>query len=260
VRQHLLCLFCLLLPVTAIADVLFSDSAIDLTNYTASAVYLDPGVIQSYQNCLTCGNPGGGLQQMVYTPSGGGAAEFGLINNTFVYDPATEGAIDSIAASVDTNVIVNPAPGGGFTPIFVPLLEQGGNYYISMLYGNAFDSNNVTTVGYQTISESGMMATDFGQIDFTSPSNPLVSTYDLYSNPDFSSAGAPIQVGLAPIVWVNDQFNIEADYANLNFDITPVQVISSVPEPAAITPLALLLGGLVLWGFRRSAQASWSRN
>jgi hypothetical protein len=256
VRQRLLWLFCFLLPVTAVADVLFSDSTIDLANYTASAVYLDPGVTLTYQNCATCGNPGGGLQEVVTLPPGGGSASFGLINNDFVYDPATEGAISSITASVDTNVIVNRPPGGGFTPIFVPLLEQSGNYYISILYGNAFYSNNVTTIGYQTISESGLMASDFGQISFTSPINPLLSTYNPYSNPDFSSAGASIQVGLAPIVWVNDQFQIQADYANLSFDIAPVV---SVPEPAEMAPLALGFAGLILysmflWRFRRPVE------
>jgi hypothetical protein len=130
----------------------------------------------------------------------------------------------------------------------VPLLEQDGNYYISILYGNAFEPG-VTSIGYQTISESGLMATDFGQIDFVSPVNPLISTYNLYSNPDFSSAGAPIQFGFVPIVWVNDQFQIQADYANLSFDISP---LVTVPEPAAMAPLALLLGGLIFGSFRRS--------
>jgi hypothetical protein len=266
VRQRLLWLFCFLLPVTAVADVLFSDSTIDLANYTASAVYQDPGVGLSYQNCSACGNLGGGLNEVVTTPPYvGGDAAFGLINNDFVYNPATEGAIDSLAASVDTNIVLNRPPGGGFTPVFVPLLEQGGNYYISILYGNSFDSNNVTTIGYQTISESGLMATDFGQIDFSSSTNPLLSTYDIYANPDFSSAGAPIQVGLAPIVWVNDQFQIDADYANLSFDITPVTPVTSVPDPAALAPLALLLGGVILYNmvlcrFRRSGQGGLRRN
>jgi hypothetical protein len=92
------------------------------------------------------------------------------------------------------------------------------------------------------------MATDFGQISFVSSVNPLFSTYNPYSNPDFSSAGAPIQVGFVPIVVANDQFQIVADYANLSFDIAP---LVSVPEPAAVAPLILLLGGLVLGGFQR---------
>ncbi|HLI84228.1 MAG TPA: hypothetical protein VKV17_09945 [Bryobacteraceae bacterium] len=246
--MRLLCLLSLLLPVTVVADVLFSDSTIDLTNYTASAVYLDSGVTLQSQNCSGCGNPGGGYQETVTLPPGGGSAVFGLINNGFVYNPATEGAIASLTASADVNVTVNRPPAGGFTPVFVPLLEQGGNYYISILYGNAFQAN-VTTIGYQTISESGLMAGDFGQIDFQSPTNPLTATYNLYSNPDFSSAGGPIQFGFAPIVWVNDQFQIQADYANLSFDIEPT---ASVPEPAFLAPLALLLAGSFFSSFRRS--------
>jgi hypothetical protein len=256
VRQRLTYFFCLLLPATAVADVLFSDSSIDLANYTATPVYIDPGVTLKYQNCPDCGNPGAGLQELVTTPPYiGGSVSFGLINNDFVYNPATEGAIGSIGVSVDQNVSFNRSPGGGFYTVFVPLLEQGGNYYMTVLYGNGFAPGD-TTEGYQTLSETGLMAADFGQVVFSTTTN-LINSYNPYANPDFSGTGAPIQVGLVPVISLNDQFSVEADYANLGFDITPV---TSVPEPATAAPVALLAGGwvlsgLVLYAFRRFTQA-----
>jgi hypothetical protein len=256
VRLRLTYLLCLLLPATAVADVLFSDTSIDLANYTATPVYIDPGVTLKYQNCPNCGNPGAGLQELVATPPDvGGSASFGLINNDFVYNPATEGAIGSIGVSVDQNVSFNRSPGGGFYTVFVPLLEQGGNYYMTVLYGNGF-SPGATTEGYQTLSETGLMATDFGQVVFSSTTN-LIDSYNPSLNPDFSSAGAPIQVGLVPVISLNDQFSVEADYANLGFDIAPM---TSVPEPAPVAPLSLLTGGLVLYVFRRLTQAGLRPN
>jgi hypothetical protein len=233
---------CVLLPVAAMADVQFFDSGLFLGNYTQSSVYADPNLTYGLQNCATCGSGGGAaLQELVTTPANGpGAFYIGLINNEFIYDPETEGTIETIDASVDKNISFNRPPAGGFTPTFAPLLEQGGSYYMAILYGDSFNPGD--TQSLQTIWQTGLMATDFGIINFSTGS------YDTSVNPDFSSSGAPIQFGLAPIVSVNDQFRIEADYTNLSFNITSV---APVPEPPTWGAITLLLGCLALKILRR---------
>jgi hypothetical protein len=252
VSQSICCLS-LLLPVVAFADTVFTDPDLNLANYTATAIYKTPGVTLQYMNCATCGNGGGeGLEELVSTPpSAPGDVLFGLINNSFVYNPQTEGAIDSISAQADENLIFNRTPGGSFTPTFEPLIEQGGNYYIALIYGNPFLPNEKTS-GYQTISESGLMNTDFGLINFST------GYYDPSTNPDFSAAGAPLIFGLAPIIEVNDQFQIQADYNNYLVDITPF--VSAVPEPGMLAPVALLIICVTVCGFRRNPQSRLRRN
>ena len=97
-RLDSLCFLFLLLPVVGVADVVFSDDNLTLSNYSATAVYNSPGVSSNYFNCPSCGFMGiAGLQQVVMTPPNpmcpscvGGEVFFGLTNNTFVYNPQTQ--------------------------------------------------------------------------------------------------------------------------------------------------------------------------
>ena len=248
-RLDSLCFLSLLLPVVGVADVVFSDDNLTLSNYSATAVYNSPGVSSNYFNCPSCGFMGiAGLQQVVMTPPNamcpscvGGEVFFGLTNNTFVYNPQTQGAIDSLGASVNESVSFDRTPAGGFTYTFWPLIEQGGNYYTNELFGSSFGAPD-TTGGYQNISQSGMQSTDFFQVDFPSMSF-------LPNSPDFSATALPLIFGLAPIVVTNDSFTVTANYSNLNFDIVPDAV--ATPEPATLVPMGFLALCLFLSSFRR---------
>ncbi len=105
------------------AGVVFSDQTFNLGDYTATPSLQSNGTITGAQ-CTSCGNPGDALQ---FTESITGVSlnvDLGYVNNSFSYDPLTQGAILSIAASVDKNLTIDP-----FTSIistFHPVIEQGG--------------------------------------------------------------------------------------------------------------------------------------
>ena len=236
-----------LLSVTSVpapADILFTDNTFVPANYNnfSATPNLDLGVTAIYGQCITCGNPGQALEAIVSMPSPGGSF-VGFLNNTFVYNPQTEGAILSLIASVDKDITLDRST-TDFASNFYPLIEQGGNFYIATIAGGTINSG--TTTGYETISQ-GLAATDFGLYDFGTTSVP-----NFYSNPDFSASGAPITFGLAPLVSANDAFTITVDYDNLSFDIVPSTqggtTDSTVPEPSSLSLLSIFGMGLVLRG------------
>jgi hypothetical protein len=230
----------LVTSVPASADILFTDNTFVPANYNnfSAIPNLDSGVTATYGQCISCGNPGQALEAIVSIPTPGGAF-VGFLNNTFVYDPQTEGAILSLSASVDKNLTLN-RPTTYFASFFYPLIEQSGNFYIAGIAGGTINSGTAT--GYETISQS-LMPTDFGLYDFGTTSVPNFS-----STPDFSSGGAPITFGLAPLVSANDAFTITVDYDNLSFDIVPDVAEAPVPEPSSLSLLSIFGMGLVLRG------------
>jgi len=240
--------FVLVTSVPAPADVLFSDTTFNPVNYNnfSAVPNVDTGVIATYGQCQTCGHPGQALQVLVSIPVTAGGAFVGFLNNTFNYDPSTQGAILSLSASVDKDLTLNQST-TSFASFFYPLIKQGANYYIANLPGGTINSG--TTTGWETItsqpsSPTGLLATDFGLYDFGTTSVP-----DFSSNPDFSATGAPMTFGLAPLVSSNAAFDITVNYDNLNFDIIngnsgPGQ--SPVPESSSLVLLSIFVVGFAL--------------
>ncbi len=99
-----------------------------------------------------------------------------------------------------------------------------------------------TSTGFNTISQSGLLASDFVQYDFTTG---IFGT----SNPNFS--GGPMQLGIAQIGF-GTYFQATQDtavYDNLSLDLQ-----TQAPEPSSLPLLALVLP-IGWWFARKRAEA-----
>jgi hypothetical protein len=222
--------YAFLVSTAPASSIVFTDNTFDLTNYSVSSVFTSSGsdTVSSAQ-CPTCGNPGQALQILMTLPGSGDVAAVGFINNTFAYDPLSQGPIATIDASVDKNIITNiPVdPSNSLGNTFRPLIEQDGLFYLATIAGPAFTGGST---GYNTISQIGLLATDFLQFDFAT------GTFGT-AHPNF--AGDPMVFGLAQRTefFVTD-LNFEADYDNLNLSLS----VRGVPDGGST--VLLLLGSV----------------
>jgi hypothetical protein len=180
------------------------------------------------------------------TTSGVGAAEILLVNTTFSYDPATQGAINSISASVDKD-LTSSYPGSSSSVIgntFRPLIEQDGIYYLAAIAGPGISSG--MTTGYNTIGQTGLVAADFVEFD------PATDTF-LAGSPNFD--GDTMLFGLGQVFGLPEApgapSSLTADYDNL-------KLVVSAPEPSSLLLMALGLAALFAvarkpWAGRLSA-------
>lgn len=156
-------------------------------------------------------------------------AAVGFINNTFGYNPLTQGTILSIDASVDKNIITNapPAPPNNpYSNTFRPLIEQDSMFYLAAIPGPSFTQG---PTGYNTISKNGFIATDLTLFDFTT------GTFGV-AHPDF--AGDPMLFGLAQYTQFGPaHIRFVANYDNLEFSIN-----RRIPESGST--LLLLFGSV----------------
>ena len=215
--------FCIVQPAKA-GIVTFTDGTFNPANYSEMVFTTSPSDTVSFTQCSTCGNPGQALQILMTLPAAGDFGAVGFINNTFAYNPATQGAIATIAASVDKNLILNQPI---FNNTFRPLIEQDGLFYLAAIPGPL-------TTGYHTISQAGLTASTFTQFDFST------GTFGS-GHPNF--AGDLMLFGLAQLSQSDTpNLQVEADYDNLNLSI------NSVPETGStillLWPCLVLLVGL----------------
>lgn len=223
----------------AFADVTFFDGNFSPANYTQTTSFVTAGatLIAGSQCSGLCGNPDPALQIDTYfgdTTLSLGSADLGFVNTTFSYDPSTQGAILSITASVDKNLTVDVTPttaSGTLGDTFRPLIYQDLTFYLAAipyLPGVSIVGGTGST-GFQTLSQSGLVAADFLQYDF--------STGTFYAGtPNF--AGDPMLFGLGQISSLQgySSGHFAAVYDNLQLDL------ATVPEPSSI----LLMGTLLL--------------
>lgn len=227
------------------ASVVFTDLTFNLANYSESPVFGSSGSDSAtFSQCSTCGNPGQALQIAITLPTAFDLVAVGFANNAFSYNPSTQGAILTIDASVDKNIISN-IPVDTSTSLgntFRPLIEQDGTFYLAAIAGPTFDGG---TTGFNTLSQSGLQASDFLSYDFTT------GTFGT-ANPNF--AGDPILLGLAQIAqFSSDNVNFMGIYDNLDLTVNTAAV-NTVPEPSELLPMLLVLAG-----FACARRSAWHR-
>jgi hypothetical protein len=212
--------------------VTFSDGAFNLGNYSDVATFkTNPADTVSFNQCPSCGNPGQALQVIVTLSSFSDLAGVALINNTFSYNPQTQGPIASIDASVDKNEINNLSPTTTGTTFFIPLIEQNGLFYLDLLSGGTIHGG---TNPYKTIAGTGLVASDFDEVNFATG---VISN----AHPNFAGSqmlfGLESAVGLGPSTITNVS-------AEDHFDNLKLSIHNSVPESGATS--FLLFGSIVV--------------
>jgi hypothetical protein len=193
----------------------------------------------SFAQCASCGNPGTAGQFSLTQPYGQGVA-IGMINTTFTYDPATQGAFTAINTRVDKQ-FYNPYPSSdliSFGNFFRPLIEQGGNYYevTTITDGFVFQSG---LSSYRAMSGNNLTAADFVQYD------PLTGLTNALSHPNFASG--TMEFGIMQFLGGSNlasNLTVIVNYDNLS--------INSVPEPSTWALLLLGFSGLGLARYKAS--------
>lgn len=225
---------------TAAADVIFTDANFnDFASYTQTFGPIVNETITPTQ-CASCGSSSSAALQIVFsvgdTTSSTATGSLGLINSAFSYNPGTQGAVQSINASTFKDLTLTPPPAVAsynFGYSFIPLIEQDGNFYLSVISGPTLSSPNTTT-GFNTISAAGLTATDFIEFDFTT--GTLSSNHPNFSGDamSFGLASALTNVSGGPafgITGVNQNYSIE---------------LVTTPEPSMLLLLAGVLPVLVM--------------
>ena len=212
---------------TALAgSFVFTDSTFDLANYSFAGPYTnDAAASITPSQCSSCGNPGQALQIIAWLPNAGDKVAEGFVNNTFTYDPSTQGAITSIDASVDKDLSADQ--NFNSTNTFRPLIEQNGIFYMAAISG---PPQSGLTTGFNTISQTGLTTSDFLQFDFAA------GTFGT-GTPNFD--GGPMLLGLGQISDLNSGSNIQS---TIVYDDLSLTVDTAAPEP----PSVLLLGSGML--------------
>jgi hypothetical protein len=225
---------------SARADIVFTDDTFNLGNYSATASFSsDPTASIAYSSSSNT---------LEFVSSFGDITLFAsvavaLLNNGFVIDPSTQGAITSIDASITKdNTIESPPEAGAFTNTFRPAILQGGVLYVATLFFPGFSAIPYHS-GFQNITGTGLQASDFVSFD-------LVTGTFGSSHPDF--AGDPMVFGLlqrSALGGFPDSGTARqiADFQNL------VLVIHGVPEPGTASLLLLALG-LLAAGLRMTGR------
>jgi PEP-CTERM motif-containing protein len=230
----LIAVFTLSAPFTR-ADTVFTDGTFNLADYSISTFQTGGATINITQT-LTGGDPGSALQILTTLPSPV-AESFSsvsyIVNNDFLYDPSSQGAVNGIGVSVDVYRLFtgqNPSQVG-----FSPLIFQGGNYYVF---------HSIITPYTPGVYEPTSGTLSSSQFDLVT--NLSSGALNTSIHPDFD--GGPLELGFTSGVsssGISQTVTADARYDNLSFDL-----MTATPEPAAYALILVGLGAIGLGSLR----------
>ncbi len=217
------------------ASTTFTDNTFNLSDYS-TRIEQTGGATIDISHTLTGGNPEAALQILTNVPSGPATFRGNeyLLNKSFIYDPATQGVIQSIGYSED--VFIN------FTGISIGskggdlLIYQNGNYYVN--FSSLPAVNNV----WGTVNTENLGASSFNLI-----SNLTTGATDSLQHPNFTNE--ILQFGIVSSVFDNGShpaFTSDVRLDNLSINI------SSVPIPAAFWLMSSALVAFRILGEKRN--------
>jgi hypothetical protein len=216
------------LPAVSLADTIYSDGTFNLSNYTNPFTYQNGPISGVYFQCSSCGDPGQALSTTVTLTTATSASsnlDIGLLNSNFIYNPAVQGTVLSVNASVDssTSISLDVSEYNSFDP----LIEQDGSFYYAQLLSGPGNSGFVNLA-------STFSASSFVQFD------PITGLTNSGSHPNF--AGDPMDFGImiSSGSIALPSFTQTLVYDNLSFDIT------AIPEPASLLLVGAVLAGLAV--------------
>ena len=192
--------------------VVYSDGDFTPSNWTFGTT-LTMGSGGSVNRATTGGNPGSYLRLTLSMSAGEGQAGIWGLNSAAVYNPATQGAIESVALSEDILEIGSPQAGGS-------VLMQNGLLYYRFTYIASGTSWTLLNSGPGKASDYTLYPT---------PNNGITSLH-----PDFSILGAPITFGF----YRNIGGTALTDFSNIGGLDNWKTTVTAVPEPSVVSLIA----------------------
>ena len=186
----------------------YFDGTFNDSDWTQALQATGSPAVETAEQSFTGGNPDS-FRLMTHTWGGGIQGAVFHLNNTAIYDPSTQGAIESIDYSADV-IGFNDDPGVFGDGL---LLQQAGRLFISQFTAVRFPSSSWQTKSVSDLTSDGFLALDGG--DF----------------PDFSAEGAAIAFGyIRTNTLPGAVTTIEHGIDNWSVSVTNISTTTSVPE------------------------------
>lgn len=194
------------------SGVMFSDSTFNPSDYSIITWKSDPSIMISVGQTQTGGNPGQALQILYSLPAGSGNSMLGLPRPSFTYNPATQGAVQSVDFSIEKYVTYTGCSSCQFdsTNTARLLILQSGTYYMAVvpLPGSAGT--------YLKATATGLRASDFGLFDFKT------GTLNTAVNPNFNNGVMQFGVAIRYLFQFDTFAQAETRLDNLTINVQSV--------------------------------------